>query len=372
VAPVDGALRWLAFSRVPGIGRARLRILMEHLRNPHEAWEATAAQLACLPEWDERTAAQTVAGRAEGAREAAVEAAAAERAGLRLLTLLDADYPDLLRQIPDAPPLLYIGGTAPLYRPSVAIVGSRRPSVYGLSVAERLGYDLAAAGLTVVSGMAAGIDSAAHRGALAGGLSVAVLGSGADVAYPAQSRRLHGELVRKGAILSEYPPGTLPRAHHFPERNRIISGLCLGIIVVEAGERSGTLITVGCALEQGRDVFAVPGPVTSPLSAGPHRLIREGATLISGAADLLQELAARWPQVPIGVPDRLPSDAGDRQSAGPEARLLAAIAAAAQGAEQLAQSTGLLPAEIQAALSVLEMKGLIRQLPGGLYCLRFG
>lgn len=232
-------------------------------------------------------------------------------------------------------------------------------------MAERWGYELARAGLTVVSGMAGGVDSAAHRGALEGGTSVAVLGCGADIAYPRSSRVLYQRLVEKGAVLSEYPPGMPPLPFHFPERNRIISGLSLGIIVVEAGERSGTLITAGCALDQGRDVFAVPGPVTSPLSAGPHQMIRNGARFVTSPGEVLEELAASWRHLwPESAPDAPASAADDA--------LPAALGDGPFGAEDLAAATGQSAAEVQALLTMLELKGIIRQIQGGLYVRRPG
>lgn len=361
---MDGARIWLAYARTKGVNRRRLRALMEFFPAPQEAWQASAASLACLPGWNLLVADAILSGRPEGLRIAEAELARAETAGLRLVTMSSPAYPDLLREIPDPPPLFYVGGDAPLTHPSVAIVGTRKPTPYGLAVAERWGYELARSGLTVVSGMASGVDSAAHRGALEGGRSVAVLGSGADVAYPQGARRLHRALLERGAVISEYPPGTKPMPFHFPERNRIISGLSLGIIVVEAGDRSGTLITVGCALEQGRDVFAVPGPVTSPMSVGAHRLIREGAVLVTSPDDVLQELTARWPHLSL-------VSAGTQLAVSEsEQRLLAAMGDGPVSAEDVAQVSGMKAPEVQALLSVLELKAIVHQITGGLYIRR--
>ncbi len=220
------------------------------------------------------------------------------RKDLFLLTWQDAAYPDRLRNIYDAPLLLYGKGAMPLFdeEAAVAVVGTRDCTPYGVRTAESLGYEMAREGALVVSGMAKGIDGAAHRGALrAGGLTAAVLGCGVDVIYPAANRRLYEDIAATGVLLSEYPPGTEPFARNFPSRNRIISGLSLAAVVVEAPARSGALITAETALEQGRDVFAVPGPVGAEQSVGCNRLIRDGAGLVTEGWDVLREYQARFP-----------------------------------------------------------------------------
>ncbi len=222
--------------------------------------------------------------------EAAVRRAA--DAGITMLPWNHAAYPAALSAIIDPPPVLWIRGPVEaLSRPAVAIVGSRAASAYALSVAEQLGADLAAAGLVVVSGLARGVDSAAHRGALAGGgTTVAVLGSGVDVIYPREHEPLAQDIARDGAVISELVPGTPPQAQFFPRRNRIISGLSRAVVVIEAGEKSGSLITARCALEQGRDVLAVPGNVLSGRNRGAHALLRDGARIVESADDVLEEL----------------------------------------------------------------------------------
>src|SRR6058998_678326 len=207
----------------------------------------------------------------------------------------DPRYPVLLGAIPAPPALFARGALSDDDALALAIVGSRRPTPYGLAVAERLAADLAARGVTVVSGLARGIDSAAHRGALrAGGRTIAVLGSGVDVIYPPENRRLAAQIEGSGSVVSQFAPGTPPLAHHFPLRNRVIAGLSLGVVVVEAAERSGALITARLAAEFGREVMAVPGPVTSPASRGAHALIRDGAALVERGEDVIAELPARW------------------------------------------------------------------------------
>ena len=221
-----------------------------------------------------------------------------DRLGLRILTFQDTEYPDRLKNIYDPPLLLYVKGRMPLFDEEVAlaVVGTRSCTPYGVASAETLSHRLAKQGALIVSGLAKGIDSAAHRGALrAGGFTAAVLGNGHDVIYPAENGPLYADIAAAGVILSEYPPGTRPERQNFPARNRIISGLCLGTIVVEAPARSGALITAETALEQGRDVFAVPGPIDSPSSVGCNRLIRDGAFLAADSWDVLREYAGRYP-----------------------------------------------------------------------------
>src|SRR5713101_7757144 len=214
----------------------------------------------------------------------------------RCITRDEASYPANLREIPMPPVRLWMQGRVETDDAlAIAIVGAREPTPYGLGCAERLAADLAVRGFTVVSGLARGIDSAAHRGALeAGGRTIAVLGSGVDVIYPPENRRLASDIAARGAIVSQFPPGTPPLAGYFPARNRVIAGLSLGVVVVEAAEKSGSLITAGLAGEVGREVMAVPGPLTSLLSAGAHRLIQDGAALIQGWEDIVGQLPLRW------------------------------------------------------------------------------
>lgn len=222
----------------------------------------------------------------------------AARSGIQVVSWDDVRFPAALLTLPDAPPALWVRGSiAALNTPSIAIVGSRAATAVGLETATRLGAGLAGFGVTVVSGLARGVDSAAHRGALSAGATVAVLGSGVDVIYPAEHALLAGQIAERGAVISEYPPGALPYPGHFPQRNRLISGLSRAVVVVEAAERSGSLITAGCALEQGREVMAVPGNVLSGRNRGAHALIRDGARIVECAADILEDLG--W-----SVPDR--------------------------------------------------------------------
>ncbi len=297
------------------------------------------------------------AGPASAAGEEIDRAAAA---GARIVTFDDAGYPALLRHIYDPPPVLYLRGS--LERtpgPAVAVVGSRRPTPYGLATAETIGRELAAAGINVVSGLARGIDTAAHRGALAaGGVTTAVLGTGIDLAYPAENARLIGEIAERGAVLSEFPVGTWADRFRFPRRNRVISGLAQAVIVVEAGERSGALITADFALDQGREVLAVPGPVSSGKSAGCHRLINDGARLYTGIGDLLAPPADGRPEGAAG-----PADA----PGGEESSVLGALEGGPLFLDEIIARAELPASRASATLLSLELKGRVRRFPGQRY-----
>jgi DNA processing protein len=284
----------------------------------------------------------------------------ARPAPVRQIDRGDAEYPAHLREIPAPPDRLWVrGGLVDEDALAVAIVGSRRATPFGLELAERLAGDLAARGITVVSGLARGIDSAAHRGALeAGGRTIAVLGSGVDVVYPPENRRLAARIVERGALMSQFAPGAPALAHHFPVRNRIIAGLSLGVVVVEAAEQSGTLITAGHAGDLGREVMAVPGRAGAPTSRGTHKLIRDGAALVESWEDVVALLPARWRAcMAAGAP---PSSPGPE----PEDSLLSLIGAEPVSMEELIERSGLAASRAAARLLALELEGRIRQLPG--------
>ena len=276
--------------------------------------------------------------------------------GLRFVARSEPSFPPLLRAIHDPPPGLFLRGSAEvalLGRRAVAIVGARACSAYGRQVARRLGRELAAAGLVVVSGLARGVDGEAHRGALeSGGVTVAVLGCGIDRDYPAAHHDLARQVADKGLIVSEYPPGVEPAPWRFPARNRIVAGLCEATVVVEARERSGALITADFALEEGREVFAVPGEITSSLSAGSNALLRLGAVPLTGAEDVLESFG-------IAVVAR-----PEPELAPEAAAVLAAVREAARGADELARATGLSAGALAIVLTELELAGLIAEADG--------
>jgi len=290
----------------------------------------------------------------------------ADRVGARLVLLGDPEYPAQLRSIPSPPPFLFVRGE---FRAedalAVALVGARLATPYGLQVSEQLASDLAVRGVTLVSGFARGVDTAAHRGALgAGGRTIAVLGSGVDVIYPPENRKLVAPVIEHGALISQLPMGGPPLGEHFPLRNRTIAGLALGTVVVEAAEHSGALITAGHAGELGREVFAVPGNITSKVSRGTNRLIQDGAKLVQSWEDIVAELPEVWrrcvitpaPKEPVGV-----SPEGDAE------RLLAQIGEAPVHVAELIERCGLPSGRAAALLVTLELNGWVRQLPGKLY-----
>ncbi|MGH2541698.1 MAG: DNA-processing protein DprA, partial [Ardenticatenaceae bacterium] len=265
---------WLAFKRIPHVGRAAFKLLEDRFGSMRDAWLAGSSELS-IAGLNAR-ALQYVASRRKTI-DPDTELETLARSGASALTWHDGAYPPRLREIYDLPPVLYIRGSLiPEDERSVAVVGTRRPSPYGREAAHRLSFDIARSGVTIVSGLARGVDAIAHRAALdAGERTIAVMGSGVDVMYPREHARLAQEIAEGGALVSEHPPGTRPDSQHFPRRNRIMSGMTLGTVVIEANEKSGALITADHALEQNREVFAVPGNIFSPTSRGTNRLIRE-------------------------------------------------------------------------------------------------
>lgn len=344
----------IALSMVPGIGPMRTRRLLAAFGAPAAAWAATLPALRGAG-LEEKQADALVTLRRTLDPEALP--ARLEAARTRALVPGDAEFPPALTDLPGMPLILYIRGElTPADGQAVAIVGTRRATTYGREVTRRLTADLVAAGVTVVSGLARGIDAVAHQAALAaGGRTLAVLGSGPDIIYPAEHRRLAGEIVERGALVTEYPPGTPPDAPNFPARNRLISALALGVVIVEAPARSGALITADFAAEQGRDVFAVPGSILTGNSDGCHALIRDGATLVTGAADVLEALnldrraaQASLRQLPLGDNDT-------------ERALIGLLSADPAHIDDLRRVSGLPMPTLNATLTIMELKGLVRQ-----------
>jgi DNA processing protein len=348
---------WLRLHLTPGLGRAGLIRLIA-------AFGQAPLILHAWPDgWIDRAGVRPAVARGLPAEEdprLLASCRALEEALARILPLTDPDYPPLLRAIHDPPALLYLRGTLPGPE-ALAVVGSRRASDAGRRVASALCAELATHDIAVVSGLARGIDTAAHLGALEeGGRTAGVLGCGIDQVYPPENERLFHRILENGAILSEYPPGTPPLSGHFPGRNRIISGLCRGVLVVEAAEESGSLITAEFALEQGREVFAVPGAVVSPVSRGANQLLKEGAHLVTSAADILQVL---WPQTPSkAMRQREESLAAGLSGAALD--LFNLLGPDPVHIDDLVRTSGLTPMEVSAILLHLELQGGVRALPG--------
>ncbi|HEY4687255.1 MAG TPA: DNA-processing protein DprA [Candidatus Subteraquimicrobiales bacterium] len=283
--------------------------------------------------------------------------------GARVLTVNSPEYPTLLQEIPSPPAALFITGkNLKDFSPAIAIVGSRRASTYGKALAEEFAAKLSEAGLTIVSGLARGIDSAAHLGALrTGGETVGVLGCGLDVVYPAENKKLYQQISEEGALVSEYPLGTPPLTFHFPSRNRIISGLSLGVIVVEANDRSGALITVDFALEQGREVFAVPGNVKSTLSRGTHKLLKQGASLVEKAEDVLEALNISSPEISVRKESNQSDLSRDEKS------LLERVGWEVRHIDEICRQVNQPISQTSSLLTILELKGYIKQEAGQRY-----
>ncbi len=361
----------LAIHSVPNMGSQRMRLILEHY-----AWDAVSA-------WADRRNWGGVSGLSRdiaallisGAAKLDVDAIFEQffRSGAKLLTLQDAAYPPLLREIHEAPPLLFYKGVLP--KPDnlcLAMVGSRRFTNYGREVANLLSRDLARQGLWIVSGLARGIDSFCHSGALeAGGKTIAFVGSGIDICYPRENQKLEQKIIENGAVISELPVGSPPVAQNFPMRNRLISGISKGVVVVEAGEKSGTLRTVDFALSQGRDVFVVPGPITSPMSKGTNQLIKEGMCPITCAEDVLQHYPvqpALFPLETLDLREKTPHPL-DRAEDGPtnvEKQILE-MTIMPLHFDDMVKTLAMPPHELAARLTVLEVRGMIRQLPGNYY-----
>ncbi|MCE1227036.1 MAG: DNA-processing protein DprA [Geobacteraceae bacterium] len=360
-------LSWIALRAVEGVGPVLFRRLLERFDTPEEVLAAPPGALAAV----RGVTSQIVeAIAASGCRRfAEEECRRIETAGVRLLTFLDADYPRQLFEIGDPPPLLYLRGAIPVWEPAVAVVGSRRATREGLKAAERLSSELATVGVLVVSGLARGIDTAAHRGALAGGgATVAVLGCGVDVDYPPENRQLAQQIAERGCIISEFPMGTQPLAEHFPRRNRIISGLSRGVLVVEAVEKSGSLITARYALDQGREVMAVPGQISSAACRGSNRLIKDGAQLVDCVEDILD--AVRISKTEQTLPLFEPHTSPPRCSLTPrEAAVYELVAQGPRHLDEITQALELTAGEVSAMVLGLELKGMLSQLPGSYYSL---
>lgn len=356
MAPKD-LYYWVALSMAPGVGCVLFKRLIEAFGSPAGVFQASPRDLERV----EGIGPKVVTSLKRFGWKELVdrELRSLEKMGARLVTFADEEYPPSLKQIYDPPPLLYVlGSLKPQDQTAVAVVGSRYPTAYGKSFAERIGIGLSQRGIAVVSGLARGVDSAGHRGALAaGGRTIGVLGCGIDLIYPPENQKLFEEVIAHGAVISEFPLGTPPESDHFPIRNRVISGISLGVVVVEATLRSGSLITARFALEQGREVFAVPGNVDSARSAGTNRLIRQGAKLVTGTEDILEEIA--FPS-PLESPESKPQP---KLTEG-EARIFSILGPEAKHIDQLITQSAFSSGQVSALLLSLELAGHIKQLPG--------
>ncbi len=346
---------WIGFSKVPGIGPVRLRNLLDYYGDVKTAWQANPGELRAIG-LDKRSVESLAKVRSTLDLDA--ELNKLEKLNVSVFTWDDPDYPEMLRNIIDPPATLYVRGQfTPQDQWALAVVGTRRATTYGKECARMLVSGLVENGVTIISGLAYGIDTIAHQTALnlTGGRTIAVLGSGVDVAYPADNRKLSQAIAENGALVSEYPLGTRPEAGNFPRRNRIISALSLGVLFVEGGMKSGARITTDFALEQGREVLAVPGSILRKSGAGPNYLIQNGAKLVTSVNDILEELnltmLAQQTQAREIIPDN-PT----------EALLLEHLASDPIHVDDLGQVTDLPASEIAAVLTMMELKGMVRQV----------
>ncbi len=353
---------WLGFNLVKGIGSAKTQALLDAFDSVAAAWMATESQLKKLG-FDQRAIQSLSEARATLNLDACL--AQVEKAGISLLTWDSPAYPAYLREIPSPPPVLYVQGELQERdRFAMAVVGTRRLTTYGRQVTRDLVTGLVQSGVTIVSGLARGIDAVAHKTALdLNGRTIAVLGSGLDCVYPTEHRSLAQQIAAgNGAVISEYALGVQPDAKNFPPRNRVISGLSLGVVVVEAGEQSGALITTKFAIEQDREVFAVPGNVTSPVSRGPNRLIQQGAKLVLSVEDILEELNLQLAVEQTAVQLALPGTAE-------EIALYQQLTAQPIHIDELSRTTGLPSSVISSTLTLMELKGMVQQVGGMNYVL---
>ncbi len=369
----DDLKYWIALKSIPGIGNVNFPALLDKFGSGHAVFAASPAKLKEIP------------GISKGIPEAIKgfndwnkvkeELELLARKNVNIITYQDDIYPQKLLNIYDRPPYIYVLGTLCKDDINIAIVGSRQASTYGKYTTEKISRELSLRGVTVVSGMARGIDSAAHRGAVtAHGRTIAVLGSGLDIIYPPENKKLFEDIIQNGAVISEFPLGTPPRSSNFPARNRIISGMSYGVVIVEAGEKSGSLITARLALEQGREVFAVPGSIDSAGSRGTNKLIKQGAKLIENTDDILEEIL---PQIELNTALK-PACAPDTEEAAKHAEILDGIGQrifdfVSRGRihiDDLISSTGFSSAETLSALTSMELKGMVQQHPGKFFSLK--
>jgi DNA processing protein len=355
----------LQLSFVPRIGPQKIRALLSHFFDPAEVLRASPRELIKVPGIDKKLASNIA--HHEGAEEFADEQLKRlNKSGGRIVTFWDKEYPELLKKIYDPPALLFVlGELIPDDKHSIAIVGTRHPTPYGQNVSETISRELARLGLTIVSGLARGIDTIAHTTTLkAGGRTIAVLGSGLDVPYPPENRKLLENISEEGAVLSEFPMGAKPDAPNFPRRNRIISGLSLGAVIIESAEDGGAMITATTALDQDREVFAIPGNITEKRSSGPNKLIREGrAKLVSSVEDILEELRPKLRH--ILKKEREPEPAVEVTIF--ERTLLDVLGTEPLHIDAIAEQTAMSTSDALVNLLSLEFKGLVRQLPGKMF-----
>ena len=360
----------IILNAIPGVGNRTIRRLVEHFETPLRVLQVPETALRTVHGIPSKVIQQIIQFSQDTFLQNEYNCASQHR--VEIMTYLDEAYPALLREIPDAPAVLYVKGDASVWQnPCVGLVGSRAASVYGITTARQLAFQLTEKGFVVVSGLAKGIDTASHQGALqAKGKTIAVVGCGLAHVYPSENKKLFEAIAQNGAVISEFPMTMPPIAQHFPRRNRIISGLSLGIVVVEASEKSGALITSDFALEQGREVFAVPGPIGNSSSKGVNNLIKQGAKLITGVEDIVEDLAEAFSGGSVPFTEALDEEREEvsfNDLTDEEVQVCNFLKPTPLYIDEVSTLSGIHPFKLAAVLLQLEMKGLIKQLPGKHY-----
>lgn len=358
---------WVWLNSIPGFGPVRSGKLLEFFEHPKNIWNASEAELNKANFLNRQAIKSLMDGKFR--EDAYKNLKVAKDQKIDIITIRDENYPYYLKNIYDPPIILYVRGNILKNEKCIAVVGARRATYYGIKMAESLSYALAGVGLTVVSGMARGIDTNAHKGAKETGRTIGVLGCGTDIAYPPENRGLISEVTQKGAVISEYPPGTPPVPSNFPARNRIISGMSIGVVVIEAGERSGSLITAEFALEQGREVFAVPGNVSSMNSKGTNKLIKDGAKIVTSVEDILEEL------INYGITDSVDTKHSYKAYDetlfkglnSEERKLVECLKLEPLHIDELTKKSGFNIKVVGSLLVMLELKGVVEQIPGKIF-----
>lgn len=355
----DPRLYWVGFNLVKGIGAVRIQMLLDHFGDLQTAWNASSKDLRTAG-LSSKLVDSFIQLRSDVDLQRICEGIQAQ--GIQVLTWQDGNYPMRLKEIDQSPPVLYLrGDIIPEDNWAIAIVGTRRVTAYGRQVTEEISSSLAHEGLTIISGLARGVDAIAHSSALqAGGRTIAVLGNGVDRIYPSEHRRLAERIIQSGSLISDYPPGTPPDAINFPPRNRIISGLAMAVVIIEAGEKSGALITASFAADQGREVFAVPGNINAPQSVGTNRLIQQGAHPYLGVRDILETLSLQMISEQRVARKILPTDAM-------EVKLLSLLANEPLHVDDISNQSAMPISVVTSTLALMELKGMVRQVGGMQY-----
>ncbi|HHX17840.1 MAG TPA: DNA-protecting protein DprA [Clostridium sp.] len=369
---MDNRQYWVWLSSIPGIGAVKSKKLLEHFKSPYNVWRAKENQFKELTFLTGRDVSNLMNGEIRQQTKKHLENI--YKNNIKILTIDDELYPSYLKNIYDPPVVLFVKGFFEKNEKYIAVVGSRKATSYGLSMAQTISSELSNYGITIVSGMARGVDSYAHKGIIsAGGRTIAVLGCGLDIVYPYENKKLMESIIENGACVSEYLPGTAPLANNFPARNRIISGMSLGVIVIEAGERSGSLITADFALEQGREVFALPGNVCSLKSAGTNRLIKEGAKIVTSIEDILEEINVNFSDENMEkfFEKKILDERFFKGLDNEERTVASCLKLEPSNIDLISKKTGFSVQLVSSILIMLELKGIVEQLPGKIYKLKY-